>query len=82
MHRHVRPGPGPPDTWEQLLQLATNTSLWSAQDFNSSSTDLGQDGTPSSLMAQYTGAAQGLHFDPLTMQPLVTSPAMTEAVRL
>ncbi|KAL6747311.1 hypothetical protein V8C86DRAFT_3117778 [Haematococcus lacustris] len=125
-------GLAPPDTWEQLLQLATNTSLWSAQDFNSSSTDLGQDGTapPASVhsspdpgvtlpathpapaasltapttglclalalnctaafllqaiwasVAQYTGAAQGLHFDPLTMQPLVTSPAMTEAVRL
>ncbi|GFH06078.1 guanylate cyclase domain-containing protein [Haematococcus lacustris] len=111
-------GLAPPDTWEQLLQLATNTSLWtqaavvntlgSRAPSAQASSGLGAAGTRPAAPAfsglclplkanctgafllmniwasltQYLGLDQGLHFEPLTMQPLVDSPAMDEAMRL
>ncbi|KAL6757582.1 hypothetical protein V8C86DRAFT_3095115 [Haematococcus lacustris] len=111
-------GLAPPETWEQLLQLATNTSLWaqaavvntlgSRAPSAQASSGLGAAGTRPAAPAfsglclplkanctgafllmniwasltQYLGLDQGLHYEPLTMQPLVDSPAMDEAMRL
>ncbi|KAL6755160.1 hypothetical protein V8C86DRAFT_2683483 [Haematococcus lacustris] len=111
-------GLAPPETWEQLLQLATNTSLWaqaavvntlgSRAPSAQASSGIGAAGTRPAAPAfsglclplkanctgafllmniwasltQYLGLDQGLHFEPLTMQPLVDSPAMDEALRL
>ncbi len=84
----------PPATWEQLLALASNSSMWAGLGSGNSSMsglclDLAQgcNGDPLlqaiwASLAQWKGTAQGLHFDPLTMTPQANGTAMRAAVNI
>jgi hypothetical protein len=84
----------PPTTWEQLLALASNNSMWASLGSGNSSVsglclDLarGCNGDPLlqaiwASMGQWKGTAQGLHFDPPSMTPLVNGTAMQAAVHI